>query len=430
MAGHLRSAVSRVGYSSEIHPLFSEQADGSWCHGRPFPLTVRMLSKSKAFKRLLVFSFLGILFLPGLLSLLPFDTASRFIDENRRLTPFPNLVWSPKEVVQFPRGFEQYFNDHFQLRDYLILGYNWLKIRIWKRSSNKKVLFGTDGWLFLAGDRVLEDFVSVNQFSVDQLEARRRILEAKRDWLAKRGIGYLFVIPPNKQSIYSEFMPEAYQRLQGKSRLDQFIAYMQKHSDVDILDLREAMRAAKEDHQVYFRLDSHWNELGGLAASREIFRAVDRILPRVPDQQQKSLFDFTLRPVPREHQGDLARLMGYPVEVSDESYAITPNFKMVSIEEKMPGFLSRTWKPYPAPFSLTGARNGLTCVVFHDSFGMYLVPFFPEHFQRSVFVWQRCPTGELFKAAVEAEQPDIVIEEVVERLLYYYETDMEFFPLG
>ena len=148
--------------------------------GRPFPLMLRMIFKPNTNKRLLVFSFLGILFLPGLLSLLPLDTASRFIDENRRLTPFPDLEWSQKAIVQFPRGFEQYFNDHFQLRDYLILGYNWLKIKIWKRSSNKDVLIGADGWLFLSGDRVLEDFVSVKQFSLDQLEARKKVLEAKR----------------------------------------------------------------------------------------------------------------------------------------------------------------------------------------------------------------------------------------------------------
>ena len=122
--------------------------------------------------------------------------------------------------------------------------------------------------------------------------------------------------------------------------------------------------------------------------------------------------------------------MGYPIEVSDNSYVIEPNFEMISIMQELPEFLGRKWKHYPAPFFLTGHRNGVSCVVFHDSFAMYLAPFFPEHFQRSVFVWQRCPKGELFKAVVEAEQPDIVIEEVVERFLYYYETDKEFLPLG
>lgn len=395
-----------------------------------------MLSKANTHKRLLVFLFLGILFLPSLLSPLPFDSASRFIDENRRLTLFPDLEWSQEAIVQFPRGFEQYFNDHFQLRDYLILGYNWLKIRIWKRSSNKKVLIGSDGWLFFAGDRVLEDFVSMKQFSTDELEARRKILEAKRDWLAQRGIQYLFVVPPNKQSIYPEFMPEAYQRLHGASRLDQLSTYMQKHSNVDILDLRKTMWAAKKDHQVYFRLDSHWNELGSLVASREIFRAVDRSLLRSPDHPYlKDLSEYSIHAEQRQQQGDLARLMGYPAEASDDSYSIVPKFKVVSKKQTLPGFLPRTRNlpagiSFPAPFSLAGTGTGLTCVVFHDSFGMYLAPFFPEYFQRSVFVWQPSPKGELFKAVVEAEQPDIVIEEVQERFLYNYKTDMKFLPLG
>lgn len=117
-----------------------------------------MVSNPHIFSRLLVVVFLGVLTLPGFLSLLPVDTASRFIDENRRLAPFPELVWTAKAIDQFPIGFEHYFNDHFQLRDYFILGYNWLKLKLWKRSSNKKIIIGRDGWLFLAHGRVLEDF--------------------------------------------------------------------------------------------------------------------------------------------------------------------------------------------------------------------------------------------------------------------------------
>ena len=134
--------------------------------------------------------------------------------------------------------------------------------------SNRNVVIGADGWLFWGGDCVLEDFLSLQPFSVEQLQKRQRVLESKRDWLAKHGIRYLFMIPPDKQSIYPEFMPKAYQAMQGQSRLDQFVAYMQQHSNVDILDFRQTLRAAKADRQIYFRMDSHWNEMGALIASR------------------------------------------------------------------------------------------------------------------------------------------------------------------
>ena len=389
-----------------------------------------MVSKTKIYSKLLVLTFLASLALPGILAMLPIETANRFINENRRLSPFPDIKMAAKAIEQFPRGFERYFDDHFQLRDYLILGYNWIKIRIWKRSSNQKVIIGGDGWLFLAGDRVLEDFLSMNLFSIEQLEARRKLLEGKRNWLAKKGIRYLFVVPPNKQSIYSEFMPKAYRRLKGQSRLDQFVAYMQKHSDVDILDLRLALKGAKSDHQVFFRQDTHWNQLGGLIASRAIFRAVNHSLALDTSRHPiRELEDYRIRFEERKKQGDLARLMGYPAETMDQAYIIEPKFELVSNKNILPDFLGRSWDPMPAPFVLEGPPSGLRCVVFHDSFAMSVAPYFPEHFQRSMFVWQRNPTGEVFKSVVEAEHPDIVIEEVAERFLYYLETGSEYLPL-
>ena len=55
-------------------------------------------------------------------------------------------------------------------------------------------------------------------FTPEELEQYQKILEARRDWLAERGIPYLFVIPPNKDTIYPEFMPPAYTKVRPKSR--------------------------------------------------------------------------------------------------------------------------------------------------------------------------------------------------------------------
>lgn len=226
-------------------------------------------------------------------------------------------------------------------------------------------------------------------------------------------------------------MPKSYQRLHGPSRLDQFLAYMQTHSDVDILDLRPALREAKNEHQVYFRLDTHWNELGGLVASREVFRAVNlSVAEEVDHYSIKTLADYRIRPELRNERGDLVRMIGYPMELTDNSYVIEPKFNLPSNKQELPNYMGQKWESYPAPFVLTASPNGLRCVVFHDSFAKYFAPFFPEHFQRSLFVWQPSPPGQLFKAVVEAEHPDIVIEEVQERFLYKYETGSEFLPSG
>lgn len=399
-----------------------------------WPFTRRgqsMNAKVDIYSKLLVWVFLGILSLPSLLFLLPVETTSRFIDEKRRLSPLPAISLIPNQIQEFPRGFEHYFDDHFQLRDYLILGNNYLKHKLWKRSSNQKVVMGSGGWLFWGGDHELEDYLTLKPFTLEELQARQRVLESKRDWLARRGIRYMFVIPPNKESIYPEFMPKNYQAMHGRSRLDQFVAYMEQHSDVDIIDLRQVLRAAKADYQVYFRLDSHWNEMGSLIASREIFKRLTSYMDsNLYHLSSKGLADYRIHSAKRQRIGDLAQLMGYPIEDRDDCYLIEPKFERISRKERLPDFLGFDWNPMPAPFVLTGVTGGLRGVIFHDSFAIYLAPFFPEQFQRSLFLWHHNPTGELFKKVVEAENPDVVIEEVLERFLYHLETDTEYHPLG
>ena len=55
----------------------------------------------------------------------------------------------------------------------------------------------------------------------------------------------------------------------------------------------------------------------------------------------------------------------------------------------------------------------LKAVVFRDSFCGALIPFLSDHFYRSVYIWHY----PLDKALVEAERPDVVILQMVERSL-------------
>jgi hypothetical protein len=52
-------------------------------------------------------------------------------------------------------------------------------------------------------------------------------------------------------------------------------------------------------------------------------------------------------------------------------------------------------------------------VVFRDSFFTQLVKFVAVHFRRSAFYWQE----DFDRAVIEAEQPDLVLQEIVERNL-------------
>jgi hypothetical protein len=53
--------------------------------------------------------------------------------------------------------------------------------------------------------------------------------------------------------------------------------------------------------------------------------------------------------------------------------------------------------------------------MFHDSFGMALVPFVAEHFSRAVYVSRDMGFEE---SILEREKPDLVIQEITERYLW------------
>src|SRR5262245_58909489 len=110
------------------------------------------------------------------------------------------------------------------------------------------------------------------------------MLESQRDFLARRGIEYVFAIGPNKESIYPEQVPPRYNRV-GPTRMDQLVAHLEAHSDFRILDLRPALRRARADDRpdvhLYFELGTHWNGRGARAAAREMQRRLGELFPAV-----------------------------------------------------------------------------------------------------------------------------------------------------
>ena len=370
--------------------------------------------------------FLLVLFLPMSLAGLSRETTPSRLEEKRPLADMPAFPLALDAVKAFPVRFEAYCNDHFQLREVLIRGHNLLKIKLLKRSPRKDVLMGRDGWLFFTGNNLLEDFLAMDPFTEDELNALQRLLEAKRDWLAVQGIPYVFVVVPNKQSIYPEQMPETYYRSHGPSRLDQLLDHMRARSDVGIVDVRGRLRKAKPRHEVYFRTDTHWNEKGAFIAYRRIMGALGRTV-NDGNLTPRTFQDYRMAAATRSG-GDLANLLGIANDIEESYERLDPLFTRCAREVALPGYLNRGWKPFPEPVAYSCPLARLRLVMFYDSFGQWTQPFLAEHFRKSVFVWRHNLPGDDFKAVVLLEKPDIVVEEIAERFVYDMKNDPEFLP--
>lgn len=376
--------------------------------------------------RILTVLFLVILFLPVSMAALPHEATQDGLEEKRRLTEKPHFPDGLDETKAFPRHFESYFNDHFRMRGLLIRAHNRLKIKLLKQSPQKDVLMGREGWLFYARNNLLEDFFGLEPFSKKDLITRQRLLEAKRDWLKSHGIPYVFVVAPNKQSIYPERMPEGYDHFQKSSRLDQFLRHMQSHSDVVIVDLRHDLVAGKSNGPLYFSTDTHWNEKGTFIAYRRIMNVLHDMY-KDPQLAPRAHEDYRSVAASRGG-GDLAKMLGIQDEIEENYDRLEPEFTPCGKEERLYTYLNHDWTPFPEPVAYNCPNARLRLVMLHDSFGKWLRPYVVEHFRRSVFIWQHALPGKIFKAVMLKEKPDIVVEEIVERMIYYMKSGPEYLP--
>jgi len=365
------------------------------------PLRVRRITEN-----ITIAVFLGVISLPLLGKLLP--TSGAFaLTENRRPAPLPAIKLSGPgwgfSIVSFPRRFERYWNDSFAFRWYLIRTHSIVKLALGV-SPSPKALIGQDGYLFYAGEQSVDYFRAVKPFTERDIVRWRTDLEDRRAWLAARGIRYLVVVAPNKETIYPEFMPPALKPVRPDTRLDQLLSDLKSHSDIQIVDLRPALRRAKSGGRLYHKTDTHWNDAGALIASREILARVKTWFPEiVADPPPGSLA------VQSTVGGDLARVLA----LEDRFPENRIDWMSSSPERAHMALGGNSSESSEATVMECDRCEGPRVVMNQDSFNTNLAPFLAEHFTRLVLV----DGSRLDHALIEREKPALVIQEFVERAL-------------
>jgi hypothetical protein len=287
-------------------------------------------------------------------------------------------------------------------------------------TPSSKVMAGKDHWLFLAQDgasrNVIEDARSQDDLPRESMAVLATELERRRQWLAERGIRYLVILAPNKNTVYPEKLPESLRPIRTESHLEHFVNFVRANTKVEVVDVTPGLLEEKQHSQVFYVTDSHWNANGAFAAYRQIVKPLRRDFPAIIPLEYSQFIVEQYNWLP----GDLAFMMG----LSDH------------LKEDRIGYFNKNWyqargasyngpgDPHyfePPQYSYTGNPKLPNAVVFHDSFWWELLPFMAESFDKALYVWLRPQTEtelRYFDAAlIEREKPDIVIEEYTERYI-------------
>ncbi len=366
----------------------------------PFPDRIDWMAS-----RALIIIFMALLWLPTLDSIWGLDRCPP-PNEKRKLAGFPDYK-APRNAGAYLASLERYFDNHFGFRKQLVRWNNDWKIKIFHESLIGMAMQGRDGWLYWAGDRMLANYEGTLRFDEQDLADWQKLLEARRDWVKARGGKYVFVIAPDKQSIYPEYLPEWVVKSGQPSKMDQLLAHLRAHSSVEVLDLRPVLTAAKKDGPIFLKTDTHWNQFGAFIACRQLALTLQRQLPGI----KPLALDAFDRKNTVGWGGDLAVCLEQQDVVQEtQEVVFTPRWPLSPLRPINAGFVGlRTG----TAAVLTRNPNAVgKAVLFRDSFAEAWLPFLGYHFNEAIYLRQT----EWNKQFLEREKPDVVIDEMVERL--------------
>ena len=289
----------------------------------------------------------------------------------------------------------------------LIAG-KYLSIRreIFRERVFDKTLIGKERWLIYTDEGSIDDYQHINAFSPADLQRLQQDLDTLNEALSQKGIKLLVVIPPNKNTIYPEYVPDEIPVVAAPSRYDQLVDYMQQHGKTQILDLRPALLEARKTRVVYLSKDTHWNDHGAFVGYQQILLALKSDFP-ILEPHPLSDFEQTTR------AGvvlDLAQIIAAPDLVTDDIVLSPLYASNTTYVQTKYGYRRLTISTNPNT-SLPKA------VIYHDSFFNRLIPLLGDNFQKAVFIPSNSPPEIWNFSWVDSQKPDIVILEFTERYI-------------
>lgn len=311
------------------------------------------------------------------------------LKENRELQAFP------KASLFFFQNLEKWYSDHFGGRSNLIYYGARLQMVLLGIPGHRQVVLGKDQWLFydqqyLVGQPRFADFLGKARFTQAQLGRIQHHLRQTHESLKGCNISFYFVMPPDKQTIYSEMM--SFTRPENRqTRADQLFTMLKNTPEVNVIDLRQPLLQAKkiENLPLYYKTDTHWNALGA-------YYGVNAVMTEI---HQNSLYS-SINIKRSDYHLVTEKFKGGDIAIS--LLSLPDYFQDIKIELKSNEEI-RKYKEI----------DGRKILIYGDSFSEAMIYFLKDYFQ-DIKVYR---SAQLDASEINQENPSIVILEVLERLI-------------
>ncbi len=324
--------------------------------------------------------------------------------ENRTLAEKP--VFSFATIADYPKNYEAYYNDHLPFKSMVVKAKTFFDIKCFHMVDSEKVLLGKENWLFYKGipelpnERPILDYQRNNLYTEEELAYFCKNVNAVDAYMSEQGIDFSVMICPNKECVYTEYMPDHFKVLDGPGKAEVLVQTLREETDVPVFYADHEILAYKDEYPLYYKYDTHWNMLGGFIASQQVTGYYQN--------EAHTLDEYEIGAKEDAAVNDLAIMLNLGDYFSDDDYYFVKNYKpevtAVLVDEGEERGVN--YKVYESD-----APDERTLMVVRDSYGEYLYDTLPKDFQNVIFVHR-----DIFdESYIEKYQPDLVMFEVVER---------------
>ncbi|WP_437124310.1 alginate O-acetyltransferase AlgX-related protein, partial [Brachyspira aalborgi] len=305
-------------------------------------------------------------------------------------------------INEYPKKYEEYFNDYLPFRNELVKLKNLNDIFVFKNVFNRIVFLGKEKWLF-------HKWNNTYSFNEEQLETAKNNLVHFRDELKKKNIDFIFMVCPDKQFIYSEYMPDYIKIKPDNKGTDFVIEYIKNNTDIKVVYPKEELLKYKDKYQLYYKYDTHWNNLGAYIGYSELMKSLNIHVDNIDNVNIKSLngnerFNFDIH-----HYNDMAYLLSLNSlkYYNDDKTYIISNYIIKNYETNY--YISSE----NFSFNSKSYKSKDNIMIIRDSYAMNMYDYIATGFKQSEFIHI-----DTFKNKNITEyNPDIVVFESVERFL-------------
>lgn len=364
----------------------------------------------------------------GFVMLLILPTIQKYFPVFPELESTENRQFAGEPIIQYdyldpiPKLYEEYYNDHFSLRNQLVHLKSLLIAKTLQKSPMPDIaIFGKDNWLYVVNNE-LDTYRGKNllkQVDIDMISSE---MTKRKTYLDDKNISLYFVIVPTKYTVYPENLPNYVDKLSQINSTDLVKEALLK-SGIDLIDLRDSLINLKSEELLYYKTDNHWNKLGSFYASKIILDKIKQDYPNLPTKQ---LDDFKIKKEIISGK-NTARLINMENQFEDINYILDPKTPSPAKKANKYGYPVPQKFPYPWEYEMVyeTANDSLPkLLLIRDSFGGSIMPYLNQSFSKSVFIfdnWHFTSNEHI----IENEQPDIVIYLVLESMWYDFLAGIE-----